>query len=239
MNVPKPPSTEKTPAQESGLVEWFLDEFVPRYGWQSLAVLGVVALVVGGSFWFNNMRDNQVASENKELGEAYVFLTAEKNDSAEAFLKRFTAQTHSRAVQDKANLLLGTVLYGEGKYDEAIKAYEAVDLTSTKRALVSSGALHGLAASYMEKKDYAKAAELLETFVSRFMRRTGNPSEKVEGKEVADLSPAVPNALWKLSLSYNELKNADKAKATAEKLVKVYPESKEAFDATRFLAQLP
>jgi TolA-binding protein len=45
--------------------------------------------------------------------------------------------------------------------------------------------------------------------------------------------------LWKLTLSYRELKNTEKEKATAEKLVKVYPESKEAFDATRLLAQIP
>jgi TolA-binding protein len=239
MNLPKPPSTEKTPAQESGLVEWFLDEFVPRYGKQSLYVLVALALVIGGAFYLNNSRENQSTRENKELGQAFVYLSQDKADSAEAFLSGFLKASHSRPVQDKANLMLGSVFYGKGKYDDAIKAYEAVDLTSTKRALISSGALHGLAASYIQKKDYTKASELLETFVSRFMKKTGNPSEKVEGKEVADLSPVVPNALWKLALSYNELKNTEKAKATAQKLIKVYPESKEAFDATRFLAGLP
>jgi TolA-binding protein len=239
MNSPKAPSTENPPAQETGLVEWFLDEFIPRFGKQSLYVLGALAIVVGGSFYLNNSRDAQTARENKELGQAYVFISQERPDSAEAFLTQFLKSSHSRLVQDKANLLLGTVLYGKGKYDDAIKAFGAVDLSSSKHALISSGALHGLAASYIEKKDYAKAAELLETFVSRFMRKSGKPSEKVEGKEVADLSPAVPNALWKLALCYHELKNEDKAKATADKLIKIYPESKEAFDATRLLAQLP
>src|SRR5690606_29178267 len=98
---------------------------------------------------------------------------------------------------------------------------------------------HGLASSHIQKKDYARAAEYLESFVSRFGRKTGNPAENLVGKEVVDLAPSVPNALWKLALSYRELKNADKAKSAAEKLVKVYPESREAYEAKRLLAQLP
>ena len=78
-----------------------------------------------------------------------------------------------------------------------------------------------------------------QQWTARIGRRTANPAEKVAGKEVMDLSPAVPNALWKLTLVYKELKSADKEKAAAQKLVSIYPDSRESFDATRLLAQIP
>jgi TolA-binding protein len=241
MNLFKQAPTDKPEAkeQEAGLVEWFLIDFWPRFGKQTLYVLGGIAIIVSASVWYNNDHIASQARENKELGPAYIYYSEDKLDSAEAFLNAFIKTGHSSLVQDKANLMLGQILYAKGRYDDAIAAYGRVDLSGSAHGLISSGALHGLGASYIQKKDYAKAAENLEKFVSKFQRRTGAPTEKVEGKEVADLSPAVPNALWKLTLCYRELKDSAKEKAIAEKLVKVYPESKEAFDATRLLAQIP
>lgn len=239
MSLQKQPTTENPPSQENGFAAWFLDEFVPRYGKQALYVVGGILVVAAVAFWFKGSREQSQARENKELGQAYVYLSEDKADSAEAFLAAFVQKSHSRDVQDKANLMLGKVYYGKGKYDEAIKAYGAVTPGDKDRPLVSSGAQHGLASSYIQKKDYAKAAEILARFVDTFGRRTGNPEEKIAGQEVVDLSPAVPNALWKLALCYKELKDTAKAKAAAEKLVKIYPDSREAYEATRFLAQLP
>jgi TolA-binding protein len=239
MNLDKQTPAAKAPDQEAGLVDWFLGEFWPRFGKQVSIALLVVAAVVLGVVWFNGHQEAQTAKENKELGKAFVYYSEDKNDSALAFLTTFLKSSHSRLVQDKANLMLGQIQYANGKYDDAIKAFSAVDLANTSHPLISSGAMHGLAACYIQNKNYALAAETLEKFVSRFGKRSGKPVEKVAGEEVVDLSPAVPNALWKLALSYRELKENDKAKAAAKKLVTVYPESREAFDATRLLAQLP
>jgi TolA-binding protein len=239
MSLQKQPPTEKPPTEENGLAVWFMDDFWPRYGKQASYVIGGLLVVLVAAFWFKGSRENAAARENKELGQAYVYLGEDKTDSAEAFLAAFVQKSHSRDVQDKANLMLGKIYYAKGKYDEAIKAYGSVDAGDKDRALVASGALHGLASSHIQKKEYAKAAGILERFVATFGRRTGNPQEKIAGQEVMDLSPVVPNALWKLALCYKELKDTAKAKATAEKLVKIYPDSREAYEATRFLAQLP
>lgn len=238
MNLTKQaPDKEKLKDQEASLIDWFMVDFWPRFGKQTSYVLVGIAIVVSGVVWFNNDRIASSARENKQLGPAYILYSEDRLDSTESFLTAFVKTGHTRIVQDKANLMLGQIFYNKGQYDQAIQAFGSVDLSSP--ALIASGALHGLAACYIQKKDYTQAAENLEKFVSKFELRTGAPTEKVEGKEVADLSPAVPNALWKLTLAYRELKNSEKEKATAEKLVKVYPESKEAFEATRLLAQLP
>jgi TolA-binding protein len=239
MSLQKQPATEQPPVREHGIAEWFMDDFIPRFGKQALIALAAVLAVAAGSVWFKGSREASEARENKELGQAYVYYSQDKLDSAQAFLSAFVQRSHSRSVQDKANLMLGKIHYSQGRYDEAIKAYGAVDHGAKDRPLVASGALHGLASSHIQKKDYAKAAELLEKFVADFGRRKGKPEEKVAGKEIVDLSPVVPNALWKLALCYKEMKDTAKAKATAEKLVKIYPESREAYDANRLLAQLP
>jgi TolA-binding protein len=238
MNLLNENPEAKAATKDASLVDWFVDDFWPRFGKQVSYALPVIIVIVAGAVWFNNDRVKQASQENKQLGPAYVYYSEDKNDSALAFLTKFLATSHSRLVQDKANLLLGQIQYGNGKYDEAIKAFSQVDLANTDQPLISSGAMHGLASCYIQNKNYPLAVETLEKFVSRFGRRTGKPSEKVAGGEVADLSPSVPNALWKLALSYREMKDVEKSKATAKKLVAIYPESREAFDATRLLAQL-
>jgi tetratricopeptide (TPR) repeat protein len=104
--------------------------------------------------------------------------------------------------------------------------------------LVYSGALHGIAACYMQKKDYLQAITALDEFLTLCMRRTGNPKENLAGEEVVDLSPAVPNALWKEALCYRELGQPDQVKAVVDKLEKAYPGSVEAQNGLKLLAMV-
>ena len=91
----------------------------------------------------------------------------------------------------------------------------------------------------MDKKDYATAAKLLEQFVSEFGERSGDLEDRYQKKEAADAVPTVPDALWKLALVYQQLGSNDKAKATAEKLLKVYGDNPVYSDrAKKFLATL-
>lgn len=235
----KDAAAPKAPDAESGLAEWFLDDFWPRFGKLTTYAILAIAAVIAVSVWWNSDRIRSQEKENKELGQAYVYFSEDKYDSAEAFLTGFLKKSHSRLVQDKANLMLGQIHYSKAKYEDAIKAFSQVDLGNTSQPLVSSGALHGLASSYIQNKNYPLAAETLERFVSQYGKKTGRPEEKVAGNEKVDLSPSVPNALWKLALVYRELKNPEKSKAAAKKLIATYPDSRESFDANRLLAQTP
>ncbi len=225
------------PLVKSSLSDWIMDDFLPQHGSKALYV--AIGIFVAGIAWmiFSNQNEKSKALDNKALGKAYVFLSEDKMDSAEIALSAYVQGHHSGVALSKAYLMLGKVKFQKQQYDEAISAYSKVD-ASGDQSLLSSGALHGIAASYMQKKDYPKAIESLEKFVSHYMRKNGNLEERAMGKEPRDLSPVVPNALWKLALCYAEQKDADKEKATAEKLIKVYAESKEALDAKKLLAQI-
>jgi TolA-binding protein len=223
---------------EDRLTEWFMDVFVPQYGKQAGIVVATVAIGLIVWFSYRGMSHKAEQTSNRMLGKAYVYLSQEKLDSAAAALQDVLNDGPGGIAEAKAHLLLGNVRYSQGRFDDALKSYSSVKVSSTSYPLVASGALHGLAASSMEKKDYAKAAEYLETFVHDFGRRSGNPVEKLAGQEVVDPVPAMPNALWKLALCYRELKDNAKAKSIAEKLVKVYPETREGAEAAKLLVTL-
>ena len=215
-----------------------MDEFFPRYEKQVYVVVGAVAIVVALVFLWNYNRGKSEIADNKKLGTAYVFLNEGKLPEAEKALTDALAQGLSGLARDKANLYLGKLYYDEQKYDQALEAYNKVGKGNKATLLVYSGALHGKAACYMQQKNYSRAVATLDEFVALCMRRTGNSKENVAGHEVVDLSPAVPNVLWKKALCYRELGQTDKVKATVEKLQKVYPASPEAQDGVKLLATI-
>lgn len=233
-----PRDPEKNPSEGPSFADWFMLVFIPRYGKIAVGVVTALLIIGVASVLWAKSRKEKAVEENKALGRAYIYFAEEKLDSARAVLSAFVQSEHGALVQSKAHLMLGKIHYLQGRYDEAIGAYSKVEAGGEDHALIGSGALHGMAASYMEKKDYIKAIEKLEEFISDYMRTPLKPAERIEAEDRADLSPVVPNALWKLVLCYRATNNMDKLKQTADKLQKAYPESREAMDAQRLLAQI-
>lgn len=209
-----------------------------RYSRQILTVL--VVIVVAAAVWFgwSAIRARNAEKDNKLLGSVYVLLREENLPAAEQALLSFLAENPSGIARDKGNLYLGKILYLEQRYDEALAAYEKVEKRGKDVALLYAGALHGRAAAHMQKAEYAKAVEALDELVKNYGARTGNPEENLAGSEVVDFSPNIPNALWKLALCHKELGQTAEAKAAAERLVKVYPGTREAADAEKLLTTL-
>jgi len=231
---PRPVSSIKS----STMWEWFVDDFYPRYDKQLWQVLAAILIAVAVYFiWSYNHQKNEI-SENKKLGAAYVLLGRGNIPDAEKALTDFLSQGPSGLARDKANLYLGKAYYDQQQYDEALAAYGRVGKDGKATVLVYSGALHGIAACYMQKKDYADAITTLDEFLKLCMRRTGNPKENLADQEIVDLSPAVPNALWKEALCYRELGQPDQVRAVVDKLQKAYPSSPEAQDGLRLLAMM-
>ena len=118
--------------------------------------------------------------------------------------------------------MAGNIRFQNGEFDAAAILYQKALDNAGSLPLIRGGAMHGQAAVAIEKKDYAAAAGLLEKFVSEFGKRTGDLEDRYEKLEPADQVPTVADALWKLSLVYNEMGFSDKAKVSAEKLLKIY-----------------
>jgi TolA-binding protein len=209
-----------------------------RYARQIVIVAAVIVLAIAAWFAWKTVAARADEAANRKLGAIYVELREENYPAAEQALTAFLAEGPSGVAADKANLYLGKTYFLQQRYDEAIAAYGAVRKRGKDLALLHAGALHGLAASHMQKGQYAEAVTALTELVGTYGVRTGAPQENLAGQEAVDFAPNVPNALWKLALCQRELGRTDDAKATAERLTRAYPGSREARDAAKLLAIL-
>lgn len=232
-NTDKP----QTPASGFSLGSFSEDVWI-RYSRQIVIV--AVALVVALAAWFGwkTVSERAAEADNKKLGAIYVLLREENLSAAEQGLASFLAGNPAGLAADKANLYLGKVYFQQQRYDEAIAAYGNVRNRGTEVGLLRAGALHGMAASHMQKAEYAQAVALLTELIDTYGVRTGDPEESLVGQEVADFAPNIANALWKLALCQRELGQTAEAKATAERLVRTYPASREAQDAAKLATVL-
>jgi TolA-binding protein len=232
-------NTQNTPTFSSGFsLTERAEELWIRYARQIVIIAIVLVAAVVAWFVWKSVSASAAEADNKKLGAIYVLLREENLPAAEDALTTFLASKPSGLAADKANLYLGKTYFLQQRYDEAIAAYGAVRARGKDVALIHAGALHGLAASHMQKAEYSQAVEALNKLIGTYGARTGAPQEALEGREVADFAPSVPNALWKLALSQRELGQNGEAKAAAERLVRTYPETREARDAEKLLTLL-
>ena len=226
-------------AQIEERFHWLRSEFIPKHGTKLLvALLVIVAGIVLGVQYQNSAKETQ-KKLNEDLGKAFNYLYENKTDSAGAALEAFLAKGGISTLQEsKAALLLGNLQFQKGDLDAAQASYARAAKAAGSVVVIKSGAEHGLATVSIEKKDFAKAAEQLEAFASSYGKRTGNLEARYSKTESSDEITTVPDALWKLTLCYVELQKLDKAKATADRLVKVYGTSRQATQARKLLATL-
>jgi len=229
---------EETSSLEVIIRDWIGSEFLTKFGKRAVIILIIVAIAVSAFLYQRKSIKRKTYAKNKLLGQAYVYYSHNKMDSAEIFLKSFVASPHAQLVQSKAYLLLGQTQYFSKKYDEALDSYKKVKGSPTGQILITSGALHGMAACYIQMKEYQKAVEAMEEFLDTYMKRTGNLKDRSAGKEPRDSSPAVPNVLWKLALCYKQINELEKAKDACDKLIGIYADTEEAAKAARLLINI-
>jgi tetratricopeptide (TPR) repeat protein len=235
--------TENTASRPAGPVSpsslgALSDDLWFRHSRRIIAIAaGIVILAIGWFVWAQ-FRERQEEADNRRLGTVYVMLREDNLPAAERALDAFLATSPTGIARDKAHLYLGKVYYLQQRFDESIEAYSKVTKRSRSAALIHAGALHGRAAAHMQKGEYDRAATLLDELIKAYGARTGDPRENVEGSEVWDFAPSVPNALWKLALCRRELGQTVESRAAAERIVRAYPGSREAQDAQKLLGAL-
>jgi TolA-binding protein len=232
-------NTDNNPASRPGFsTASFAEDTWFRYSRQIVGAVIVIVVALLAWFVWKSVSASQEAASNKKLGAIYVLLREDNLPAAEQALNEFLGDRPAGLAADKANLFLGKVYFLQQRYDESMAAYGAVKKRGKAVSLLHSGALHGRAASAMQKGDYATAVESLTELVKTYGARTGAPQENLAGEEVADFAPNIANALWKLALCQRELGQLEEAKATSTRLVRTYPASREARDAEKLLTVL-
>lgn len=238
-NQSKPTIEDHVSLRVEGFLAYVTKDLFPKHGPKLLVV---AFLLVVGIFILVQQR-NQAAQTNavltEELGKAMDHLYNSRSDSAATILQSLVSQHNANGlVLAKASLLLGNLRLQQDSLAQAAELYAKVISNAGSSKVLMAGAEHGLAVVAMEQKDWPKAIERLESFVKDYGKRTGDLEKRFSKEEKGDLAVTVPGALWKLALCYVEINDTAKAKASAERLLKVYGDSRQAALARKLLATL-
>ena len=227
-------------ANESNQSNSEIKEFFVQHGSKVLVALAVILVVVAGVVQFKDSRKAAAVEQAELLGTGLTYLYVNDKDNA---LNEFEAKINSGKLNGlalaKAALFAGNIKFEKADYDGAIALFQKSIDNAGSVALVRSAAMHGLAAVKMEKGDFSAAANFLEKYIAEYGKRTGDKEDRYQKDEPADEVPMVADAMWKLTLVYQQLGASDKAKATAERLLVVYGDNRAFADkARKFLAAL-
>ena len=225
-------------ANESNTNNSEIKEFFVAHGSKVVAALVVIMVIVVGVVQFRDYRKAAAVEQAELLGPGMALLYADQKDSAFVeFESKINSGKLSGVSLAKAALYAGNIKYQAGDFDAAAVFFQKSLDNAGAVALVRSAAMHGLASVKIEKGDYSAAAGLLEKYVSEFAKRTGDQEDRFQKDEPVDEVPMVADAMWKLTLVYEQLGAADKAKQTAERILTVYGDNQAYADkAKKFLA---
>jgi len=221
------------------LFEYLKEDFFPKHGTKVIIILFLVVTAV-----FAIIRQMGAAAEKEtamaeELGKGLDYMYMGKGDSAlMAFENAIQGGNLNGLPLAKAALLAGNLYLQNENLDSAEILYKLTISNASKVEIISSAAEHGLAVVAMERQNYSEAISLLNEFVNKYGKRTGDLAKRYTKNEPVDKIPTVPDALWKLTLCYLETGDQEKAKQTAQKLLKIYGDSQKAADASKLLATL-
>jgi outer membrane protein assembly factor BamD (BamD/ComL family) len=215
-------------------------EFFVAYGSKIIIALLAVLVLVAVVVKINQSNKNDQKQQAELLGQSFNFIYEGNDDKALAELERLIQNKEVTGLSyAKAALLAGNIKYKKGDFDGAAVLFQKSLDNAADVDLITAAAMHGRASVAIEKQDYASAVGLLEKFIAKYGERTGNLSDRYRKAEPVDAVPSVPDALWKLALVYQQMGANDKAKATAEKLLKVYGDSQMYVDrAKKLIASL-
>jgi len=238
---------EKTSNSNSGatlnktesLFEYLKEDFFPRHGTKVIIALFIVVTAVFALIRQMGANAEKEAAMAEELGKGLDYVYVGKGDSAlMVFENSIQNGTLKGLPLAKAALLAGNLYMENGNLDSAEILYKQAISNAAKIEIISSAAEHGLAVVAMERQNYPEAISLLNEFVNKYGKRTGNLAKRYAKTEPVDNIPTVPDALWKLTLCYLETNDTEKAKQTAQKLYTVYGDTPKAADASKLLATL-
>ena len=227
-------------ANESNQNNSEIKQFFIQHGTKVLVGLALILVVVAGVIQVKESRKAAAAEQAELLGVGMTYLYANEKDSA---LVEFENKIASGKLEGlalaKAALLAGNIKFEKKDFDGAAFLFQTTLDNAGSAPLVRSAAMHGLAAVKMEKGDFSAAANFLEKYIAEFGKRSGDKEDRYQKDEPADEVPMVADAMWKLTLVYQQLGASDKAKATAERLLQVYGDNRAFADkARKFLASL-
>jgi tetratricopeptide (TPR) repeat protein len=237
----KMPNSNRAAAPNSAesFLEYLKEDFFSQHGTKVIVALLLIGAAVFATIQHLGASKQIENAQVEELGKSLSYIYAGKGDSALTALNASIQSGNLTGLNlAKAALLAGNFHLQNGNLDSAESLYKNSVLNAGKVQIILSAAEHGLAVVAMEKQNYPEAISLLNAFVGKYGKRTGDMAKRYTKTEPVDPVPTVPDAKWKLTLCYMETGDVEKAKQSAQKILKIYGDSSKAPYAQKLLATL-
>ncbi|MGL1900965.1 MAG: tetratricopeptide repeat protein [Fibrobacterales bacterium] len=201
-------------------VEHVRTKLVPDYGSKIVIALIIMTGLIIGFISMKSGDAQKIKADRETLGKAIYFINANENDSAEAALQNiFTKAEIAPTIAAKGALLYGNLLLEKGDITGAQEKFVLAIAKAGTQLMIKSAAEHGVATSYIQQKEYAKAIAALNAYMKNYARKTS----ALPGIESpTDLVVDIPDVLWKIALCQKELKDTAAAKAACQKIIDLY-----------------
>ncbi|MBI5243930.1 MAG: tetratricopeptide repeat protein [Elusimicrobia bacterium] len=171
--------------------------------WSGLGLLG--ALAVGGMFVYRHYASLEDTWGMYAIAQSLAY--SGKGDQAVQMLKKIEEEHPQSPAAGHGALLMGDMLFQQGKYKEALEAYRALSERTMDKALLPA-VLADIAASQESAGDYKAAAESGQRFLDAYQDHF--------------LAAQVHASLARCLSAQGD---AEKAKAAYERIVFLYPDS--------------
>lgn len=140
-------------------------EFVQKNNNIVFGTVIAIIVVAGGIMGFTSYRNSRQSRANDDFGKAMVAYSENKTTDAIDKFRMVSENYRGTVTASMSAYMLGSILYQQGKYDEAITWFESV-ARGKGAGFVNAQSYEGLAACYELKADTAAALLNLEKALS-------------------------------------------------------------------------
>lgn len=155
---------EEKSLKEDPLVTWLIKakQYSKKNTNLLIGVLIAIIIVVGGSITFKQIKGAAEAKAGDAFGKAMIAYNGQSFEKAVDLFRNVADNYRSTPQGIQSSYMLGAILYGQGKYDEAITWYTIVSQSGDKADFLAGQALEAIALCYEAKGDVSTAISFLE-----------------------------------------------------------------------------
>lgn len=198
-----------------------LTEFVQRNLNRILLFTGIVVVLILAVVFFLQIQAKKNQKAEILFSKARIELSTGRLSQAINDLNTINLSYGGTKIAPRSLFLLGNAYFYSKNYDQALKSFENFSIRYKDDLQLLASALAGMAQCYFEKKEYLLAGDYF-----------------VKAAEVDLESFLVPNLFLQAGYSYQNGGNQKKAKEAFQKIIEIFPETEQAYQAKIKLAEI-
>jgi tetratricopeptide (TPR) repeat protein len=221
MLTPKKKLTKREMKEDKLVTAWFkLSDWVAQHTREILMAVGGVAAVMALIFFFNWMKSRDEQNAAEKFAQARAEYNQSNYAAAIPILEKLVSEYGGTKSSGMATIYLANAYMQTRDYANAEKYYQRYLDDGGDDPILGVSAAFGVAATYEERGDFAKAAKLYDEAANDY-----------------DDSYRAPQLLMNAARCYKQANQVEPARRALQKLINKYPKSNLVEDAKLLLAE--